>query len=622
MPLGCEEEKDVQMSKERVAPDRDIIKVIVFASIIIILSIVLIGSIVYIITKNEAVHKLKKHDLVNIAESMADKVDSRIERAQEVSLMLAADPQIKEWVAGGERDKSRKEYTLKKINTMVSKTDYFDYSNSFIVSAVTNHYWDEKGHIIDTMTKNDPDDNWFYKTISSEERVSISIDYNRERKDTFVFINALMGDIKDPLGVTGVGMGLKNLSVEFQEFKYGKTSDLWLIDKKGNIYLSDNVENNGQNIDKFLPGNVKQKIINYIDGKNREHRTLEYKNSDQELLDLIVYPLDSTQQHFLLFKIPRSESISFLNTIKLNTLLASIIVLISITFFFYFVSNKLVNPYKKAIKYNRELEDKIFERTQELQEKNTKLTDSIEYAQRIQKSMLPPEEVLSEVFNDYFLIWQPRDTVGGDFYWVKQFDSGYFFAVGDCTGHGVPGALMSVISISILNQVVNEKDRPSEILKKLNILIKQTLKQEGKRSLTDDGLDIALCFFDGEHTLIFAGAKASLYIKDEQEIKVLRGNKKSVGYTRTSTDYSFSDINIDVRDNNLFYITTDGFIDQSGDQNNYSFGKKRFEELINNCYMESLSRQRELFLQELVDHMGDEPQRDDITVLGFTLKHP
>ena len=619
MAQKTEQEMNVQRPRG-IGPDHDIIKVIAFASMIIILSIILVGTIVYIITKNEVVHKLKNQDLVSIAESISYRIDSRVERAKEVALVMANDPQIIEWVSNGEKDQLQQEYALQKINNLVSLVTDFDYSNSFIVSATTNHYWDEKGNIIDTLSESDPDDEWFFNTLSAGERVSVQFDYNKERKGTFVFVDALIGDTGNPMGVTGVGLGLQGLSREFQEFKYGKKSDLWLVDPQGEIYLSDKVEYNGTNIDKLLPAGTSQKVIEHMNGRNIKQYSLEYRSTDQGLTDLIVHPLSSTQWS-ILFQIPRDESIGFLNTIKLNTLFASLIVLFSITFFFYFVSNKLVNPYKKAVELNQELEDKVRERTQELQAKNVKITDSIEYAQRIQKSILPPQETLRRIFSDYFLIWQPTDTVGGDFYWVKEFDDGFFVAVGDCTGHGVPGALMSMISVSILNQVVRDtKDTPSSIIKKLNLLVKQTLKQESGDSLTDDGLDIGLCYFDKENNITFAGARASLYIKNDRDLKVIKGDKQSVGYTRTSADYCFTDTVIKVNSDNLFYMTTDGYIDQNGGPKGYSFGKTRFMELIDDCYQKPLSEQRKNFLQAIHDYMGNEPQRDDITIVGFKIK--
>ena len=606
----------MELNKHSLEPDSEVKKVTFFASIIIIFSILLVGLISYVITEKEVVYKLKNKDLATIADAISSKIDSPILRAKETSLVLAQDPEIIQWVASGEKDQRVQRNVMQRISQL---TNGMGYSNSFVVSALTGHYWDENGQLIDTMSSTDPDDQWFYDVLASKQKVTMVIDYNEERKNTFVFVNALMGDVNNPLAVTGVGLSLKDVSQYFETFKYGENSDLWLIDKKGNIYLSDDLSHNGKHIIDFLPTEVTKAFLAGIDQELSS--TLEYKNDQGQLVDLISYPLSSTDWT-LLVQIPRNETVAFLKTIKINTLLASIITLISITLFFIFVSRNLANPYKKALQLNQQLEEQVANRTLELREKNQKLLDSIDYAKRIQESILPSQDKLNTLFKDYFLLWKPRDLVGGDFYWSKRFDKELLVAVGDCTGHGVPGALMTMVTISILNQIVDEqtKNDPAQILQKLNIFIKETLHQETKEALTDDGLDIGLCYFNGEDTLVFAGAKSSLYIKTNEEIHIIKGDKKSIGYVRTAKDYHYTNNTRKIQPGDLFYLTTDGFLDQNGGPKDYSFGKKRFIEIISGSYQKELSDQGKVFLRELLNYMGDETQRDDITVMAFKLR--
>ncbi|WP_104373121.1 SpoIIE family protein phosphatase [Desulfocucumis palustris] len=605
-----------QINKNTAKPDRDVMKVILFASAIIILSIILVGSFVYFFTEKEVVRKLKSKDLVYIAESIASKIDGRVERAKETSLLLARDPEIIQWVTGGDRaDSPAGKHAIERITELSRK---YDYNNSFVVSTVTNHYWAESGRIIDTMTPADPDDSWFFEVISSKRPVSVVIDYNAERKGTFVFVDALMGNIEHPLGVAGVGLSLDSLSKEFQRFKYGEDSDLWVIDGQGKIYLSDNVEQNGKNIRDFVPDSVKNQLLNNFNKNNNSAFDLDYKNSKGQLIDLISYPVKSAGW-VLVLQIPRNDTVSFLETIKLNTLSATLIALISITFFFYFVSRYLANPYKRTLQMNQELESKVAERTRELHEKNQKLIDSIEYAVRIQEAVLPSKDKLSGLFKEHFILWKPKDLVGGDFYWVKRFKKDCLVVVGDCTGHGVPGALMTMLSISILNQIVDghNKENPALLLKKLNNIIKQTLGQQNRQALTDDGLDIGICYFNGKNTITFAGAKCSLYTRKNDELKIVKGNRKSIGYVKTDANYAYTNNLIDIEENDVLYMTTDGYIDQGGGSNTYSFGKKRFIEVINGCYQKPLALQFDIFIDKLNKYMGDEIQRDDITVMAF-----
>lgn len=270
----------------------------------------------------------------------------------------------------------------------------------------------------------------------------------------------------------------------------------------------------------------------------------------------------------------------------------------------------------------RELITRLNKNANELKEKNERINDSILYAKRIQNSFLPNERELAELFDHYFLLSKQRDTVGGDFYWSKRHGDGFFVAVADCTGHGVPGALMTSLSISALNQIIEEQHdqhhSPAAILNRLNQKIKRNLNQETKTGLTDDGLDIGLCYIEKKR-ITYAGAKLSLYIQQAGEWKEIKGDRKSIGYRRTPIDYSFTDQAIEALPEMTFYITTDGYLDQNGGEKDLSFGKKKFIELMEKGEGQPLAIQKELFQQELKQFMGSEAQRDDITVLAFQL---
>jgi len=319
----------------------------------------------------------------------------------------------------------------------------------------------------------------------------------------------------------------------------------------------------------------------------------------------------------LLVAVERNETVSFLRTIKLNTILAVALLIIAIVFLFYYISRKLANPYKRAIAMNKELEEQVALRTRELTERNEEILDSIGYAKLLQQSLLPLDRQMAECLSAHFVIWRPRDVVGGDFYWVKQVGERILLAVGDCTGHGVPGAFMTLLAVSALNRIVETIDLedPAAILSSLNRSLKHTLHQEDANGLTDDGLDMGMCVLDSDR-LIFAGAACSLYKTIGDEIQEYKGDRKSIGYRKTPIDFSYSN-HVTSVENACFYLTTDGLFDQNGGEKGYSFGKKRFSELIANWRNHPLSAQKNGFLQALSEYMGNEPQRDDITVVGF-----
>lgn len=573
-------------------------------------SILLIGFLVYNFTEKSAVDKLKHKDLPLLAELISGKIESRITRAEEISVYLSNNPQILSWVADKEKDDQLKAYAMQRIQSL---THDFDYNNSFIVSALTHHYWSEEGRIIDTVSKEDPDDTWFFETLGSGNKVSVNVDYNAERKNTFVFVNALMGEVNQPVGVTGVGLSLSNLSEYMRTMKNDEQNSVWLIDKQGEIDLSDRLEQNGKSIAEILPSDIVKEVMS---GTGEQTLVLEYTDRSGSLTDLISRPMKFADMR-LVVQSPRKVTVAYLSTIKWNTILAVIVSILSIGFFFLYVSRKLADPYQRSLQLNQHLEGLVADRTKELQDRNEAILDSIQYARRIQVSLLPAEAYFKEAFRDFFVIWKPRDIVGGDFYWIKKTEKGLITAVGDCTGHGVPGALMTMLAIAQLDRIV-EQDKtlnPSELLQQLHQSVRKILQQE-QGGVSDDGLDLGLCYIE-DGRVKFAGAAISLYIKSKEELQVVRGNRRSIGYRRTPQDYEFTQYEWDADDDTVFYLSTDGYFDQNGCEKGYSFGKKRFISLIQEVSGKPLFEQKDLFTDQLIRYMGDEPQRDDVTVLAF-----
>lgn len=276
--------------------------------------------------------------------------------------------------------------------------------------------------------------------------------------------------------------------------------------------------------------------------------------------------------------------------------------------------------------YTDNLEQLVREKTEELRsanevlaDKNQKITDSILYAQNIQSAIIPDEGQLRKSFKDYFVIWQPRDIVCGDFYWYKEVEDGFLITVIDCTGHGVPGALMAMTANTILQRITDNHQNlsPAGILSRLNILLKDLLYKDKSEQEIDDGLDIALCKInrDQKHC-IYAGARISLFYTEDSEVKRIKGDFQSIGYRRSSNSFAYTNHIIKIKQGMGFYITTDGYLDQNG-VDNKRFGLKRFIQLIQNNRGLSLSEQGDVFKDRLAEYMKNQEQRDDITVLGF-----
>ncbi|MFC5528923.1 SpoIIE family protein phosphatase [Cohnella yongneupensis] len=598
-------------SRSRLKYDRSVFRVIVLAGILLVFATSTTGILSYRITESEVISKLKSNDLVRTAKSISNQVEGRIDRAIETSDMLADDPAVVEWVSGGERDDKLGDIVRKQL---ISLPHSFDYTNSFVVSAVTNQYWAEDGKVLERVSKDDPDDKWFFDTLASGKRTDVVVDSNKSRQDTFVFVNVLIGDVNNPIGVAGVGMSLKALSAEFANYKYGPNSHLWMVGANGTIHLSDSFEQTGSTLGDYLPVAT---IASLNEAKPGEQLILDTKNKQGQQVDMISYPIRSADMR-LIAQIPRSETVGFLDSIKLNTAIAVFVSIVLIVFFFIYISRKLADPYKRALSMNAELESKVQARTKELAERNKEMTDSILYANRIQQSVLPAPEAMESSFDEHFAVWKPRDVVGGDFYWMKKVGDVQWVAVGDCTGHGVPGALMTMLSVSLLDRIAATGDNPTPavVLGKLNVLLKETLNQMDQDGLTDDGLDLGLMFMEGDRT-VYAGTGVTLAVSDSNGMRSVKGDKHKVGYRRTPVDVAYTDHPFEAEPGRVFYLITDGIVDQNGSGSTASLGRTRLLEWLAQYRTYPLARQQEQFESMLTAYMGEEYQRDDMTLLAF-----
>lgn len=605
--------KDVPSNWNKpVLQDRGLKKVVLFGSAAITFSILLIGSLVYFFTEAEVLNKLKSRDLLLMAQTIGTKIDGRIERAKETSLVLANDPVLIKWIEKGEPYDTLKEDVFKKIKQIAN--DY-QYSNSFVVSAVTNNYWTHDSLLLNHMSKTNPDDSWFFATLASEKKINVIFDYNEKLNDTYVFVNALVGKLEKPIAVTGVGLSLKETNEDIKSYKIGESSRIWLIDREGTIFLSDNSSNSGHKIGEYLPKQIADQVTRTLDTD-----ILEYNTPEGEIVDTISYPLSSTDLR-LVYAIDRSETTSILTSIKYNTIFTVLLSFVSIVSFFYYVSRRIANSYKRTMEINEQLERIVEERTKELEEQNVRILDSISYAKRIQESVLPPKEKLDMLVSEHFLFWRPRDAVGGDFYWAHESEEGVWIGLGDCTGHGVPGALMTMLVISGLNQIMQQErpSSPGEVLEKLNKMIKATLNKENQQNiLSDDGLDIALCYLK-QDKLRYAGAKIPLYAVLNGQLQIIAGSKASIGYKKTADHSIYKETELWISKGDVFYLATDGLTDQNGGAKGYTFGKKRLIRLIEQMNQLSLDSQCQLVANELGQFMGEHSQRDDIAVIGFKI---
>lgn len=256
---------------------------------------------------------------------------------------------------------------------------------------------------------------------------------------------------------------------------------------------------------------------------------------------------------------------------------------------------------------------------EEIEEKNKEITDSIRYARRIQEAILPRSSSLKKIFSRHFVLYKPKDIVSGDFYWATEKNGRKIIAAVDCTGHGVPGAFMSMVGNSLLNELVNEKGytRPGTILNMLREGVIAALHQRGEEGESKDGMDIALCSFDTEKgTVEYAGANNPLWIINAKgEVKEIKADKQPIGVGGIE-EKSFTNYEIKIEKGCTYYIFSDGFADQFGGNEGKKMMRKHFRQLLVNVNALAIEERKEKLINAFEEWKGDLSQVDDVLVIG------
>lgn len=306
------------------------------------------------------------------------------------------------------------------------------------------------------------------------------------------------------------------------------------------------------------------------------------------------------------------------------------IALIAIALVFFIANRRVKKEHEELEKAKGELEksyEELKQQKNKIEQQNNFITTSIRYAETMQKAILPLDETFNERFDEFLKIFLPKDIVSGDFYWLSTLENLTFFALVDCTGHGVPGAFMSLIGNNSLNEIVNQKNihSPAQILEELNTSIRKALRQT--HTDNDDGMDVALCAItkpdeDGLIKVTFAGAKRNMvYYSQAQGYQLLeiKGDKKTIGgFFKENRNNQFTNHEVVLQKGDILYFYTDGLTDQPNIRQE-KFGSVRLKNIIKENLHLSLSEQQIIIMEELNLHKQGTEQRDDMSLIGLRL---
>ncbi|MHC1762380.1 MAG: cache domain-containing protein [Negativicutes bacterium] len=504
--------------------------------------------------------------------------------------------------------------------------------------------------------------NWYIQAVNHNDSVIYTKPYLDAKTGNLVITIARAMKKEDKIiGVLAADIFLNHVLDVVGNYSLGEGSYAFLLDQGGNVLAHPKRE--------FLPDIHGLKHIGAVGGIDYS-RLVQTMNSDKlEIIEMKDY--DEESKYFILSKIKscgwilgitvmKSEYQKPLNSLFYGfmaalvlSLLAGIIIMLKLVSGMIRPIQSLSDTVKKFSatnmtvrakidtddeigalgsnfnqmadtiqEYSQSLELKVAVRTRELQEKNNNIMESINYAERLQRASLPQlPQRMGLSAEKCFVVWRPKDVVGGDMYWCRGDERQTLLAVVDCTGHGVPGALMSMTVGSILDGLPRELEdqKPAMLLHAIHVRLKETLGQDNTDSQVNDGADIALCLIDrNKKRLKFAGAKLSLFVATDGEITEYKGVRHSVGYAwRKEVD--FSDCEVEWRPDSTFYISTDGLLDQNCEEGLGGMGRTVFVNFLRTIAGMPLIRQKQAVEGLIAEMLAKVEQRDDITVIGFEL---
>jgi len=553
----------------------------------------------------------------------------------------------------------------------------FEDHSYFLIVRDSRHYYfnDNKstfsGKPRYSLHEDDPNDAWFFSTMKSNAVFNINVDPDTKLKLTKVWFNVLIKEKGRNIGLAGTGLALTPFLKRFitnseagvtpaitdtagdiQAYPDPKLIDYASINDKGTkhskifqLFKNDNdilamhkamtaAKKNSEDIPVFwadFAGSPKLVAVAFVPNLNWFAVTSVNLKTAQVLDEKIWFPLFITG--FILLILLVFSVMLAVNRILLKPLLRLTDSVQTVAAGNYDVqlppaggdelgalTKAFASMTQRVKSHTAELEDRVAERTSELMNVNRKIDDSIQYARLIQNAILPGREMDDVLKENYFVLWQPRDVVGGDFYLFHSSPQGCLVGIVDCAGHGVPGAFMTMITHSALAVAIETLglEDPAALLADVDERIRAILQEEIQETPVATYLDAGLVYIDyAKQSATFSGAKTSLYYCKDSQVEELKGSRYAIGGKRAN---DFANQQKPVSPDVTFYFSTDGILDQAGGNRGYGFGNKRFTQFLRDNSHLPFREQRKVLLEQLTEYQGSLPRRDDITVLGFSIK--
>ncbi|ARP91940.1 histidine kinase [Bordetella genomosp. 9] len=551
----------------------------------------------------------------------------------------------------------------------------------FLINAASgNYYFNEAGKPLSQSPRyklraNDPEDRWFYDSLAAKGDYNINVNPDGKLKITRVWFNVIARDNGQPLAIGGASLDLSDFLHEFVGSGEPGVTPI-IIDDKGNIQAHPDpalIDYNSGAAAESGRGRIFT-VIQDDAGRQALDDALRLAPGTPDAAQSIWVRMQGKRQLMAVSYVPELRwyvlaavdlhAARIGGTAGLWPAIAAVVLLIGglLAAFGYAVNRLVLRPIRKLQQsaraiadgrydvrlpaggadeigdlsrafgvmaekvrtHTQELEIKVRERTQALEaanramaSANKKIGDSIDYASLIQQAILPRRQMAQSLGERHFVMWKPRDVVGGDFYVFRPHGENCLLGVMDCAGHGVPGALMTMLVRAALDVAIAETGPadPAAILARTDAAIRGMLADMQLPHALATNTDAGLVYIDrAAGRLAFAGAKISLYESDGAECREHRGARRSLGDKRRG---EYANLMLPLAAGTTFYLSTDGFLDQAGGEHGFGFGSTRFVQMLKTVARLPLADQCEALDRALADYRGDLPQRDDITILSF-----
>ena len=606
---------------------------------------------------------------------------SAIQRDLSLSQKLLESPLLKRWAVDENNENIRKLAS----EELESYRSSFVGGSVFFVIDSSKHYYFNDGTANKpfetpryTLNQENVNDSWYFRTMKDVDNFELNVDYDNHLNFTKVWFNVVMKDAAGKkIGLGGSGIDITAFVNEMVNSSE-KGVETILISRDGAIeghrdtgYVIRNSKIRGAGkkttiYDLMNEDNDRARLkeaINVLTSANHEVETLYITVGGKRYLAAMSYLKEIKWYNLVL--VDAAQVVS--NRDFLPILAITVFSLLAVIIIIGYLLNRIVlaplsrlaesskmiaqgnydivmqidsadeignltgsfNEMARMVKdYTENLELKVSERTEELNrlnvmlaESSSKLMDSIRYAQLIQSSILPEDTAICRLIPEFLVIYRPRDIVGGDSYFFRETGNDFIIAVIDCTGHGVPGAFMTMTANAVLGHIfdTNVNGDPADILKEFNRLMRAELHHNDSGASVDNGLEIGLCRCNiTDRKVVFAGARMDLLLVTSGKVKKIQGDRQAIGYRRSDPSFTYTSHEISLELGITCYLSSDGILDQSGGPRGWGFGRKRFMELLSSISWLSAKERKSAIEEALACYQGDNPQRDDITVVGFS----